>query len=417
MNFLLLFSLGFNLCFVIILFLLTMISPSKGILNEFDVSSFFVSMLVTTRPQAKQLIGSSKKLSISSSINSSKELSTTTQQNSSQQHLLSSSKDSCKELSRSSINTSLSCLRSSFQSSTNGDSLSISSTTTFQNLEFLNFEFVFAPITTLLSTTSTSSFSHILKMEADCKDNCKDTKVSNDIAAIAQLIYYLSTQMTHQNQSIEEKIIKNEMKLSGDFQRVVQDNENFKKNAWAELDGLRMLLDCYTITSDPDRVPLRLASPLQSPSGLHDNLMPQVVSSTSSASTPVVISNSTTVDKNMDPQTKMMLMLTETFAKLSNTLSDKKEETESEWPKFSGDQKKFRTWYMAIMSQISLPPWQDLYDPTTHDVVKTTTNTQLNAKLYAKLIVSLEGSVFQSIVSHEHLQANGLLLLQNLVQT
>jgi hypothetical protein len=136
MNFLLLFSLGFNLCFVIILFLLTMISPSKGILNEFDVSSFFVSMPVTTRLQAKRLIGSSKELSISSSINLSKELSTTTQQNSSQQHLLSSSKNSCKELSRSSINASLSCLVSSFQSSTNGDSLSISSTTTFQNLEF-----------------------------------------------------------------------------------------------------------------------------------------------------------------------------------------------------------------------------------------------------------------------------------------
>ena len=39
---------------------------------------------------------------------------------------------------------------------------------------------------------------------------------------------------------------------------------------------------------------------------------------------------------------------------------------------------------------------------------------QLNAKLYA--IISLEGSAFQSIVCHKHLQANGLLL-QDLVQT
>jgi hypothetical protein len=72
---------------------------------------------------------------------------------------------------------------------------------------------------------------------------------------------------------------------------------------------------------------------------------------------------------------------------------------------------------MAIMSQISLSPWQELYDSTTNEPVSTTTNTQLNAKLYAKLLVSLDGSAFQSIVSREHLRANGLLLLQDLVQT
>ncbi len=128
--------------------------------------------------------------------------------------------------------------------------------------------------------------------------------------------------MTHQNQSIEEKIIRNEMKLSGDFQCVVQDIESFINNVWAELDGHHTLLNQYNITSDTNQIPSSLTSPLQSPSGLNDNLIPQVVSSTSSASTTAVV-----VSDNMDPQTKMMIMLIETFTKLSTTLSDRKEET------------------------------------------------------------------------------------------
>jgi hypothetical protein len=41
--------------------------------------------------------------------------------------------------------------------------------------------------------------------------------------------------MTNQNQSIEERIIKNEVKLSDDFQKVVQDNEVFKNDVRAEM--------------------------------------------------------------------------------------------------------------------------------------------------------------------------------------
>ncbi len=55
--------------------------------------------------------------------------------------------------------------------------------------------------------------------------------------------------MANQSQSIEERIIKNEVKLLDDFQKVVQDNEVFKNDVRAELDGLRNLLDQYNITS------------------------------------------------------------------------------------------------------------------------------------------------------------------------
>jgi hypothetical protein len=40
----------------------------------------------------------------------------------------------------------------------------------------------------------------------------------------------------------------------------------------------------------------------------------------------------------------------------------------------------------------------------------------LNGKLYAKLLVSLEGQALQTIVFRKQLRANGILLLQELTQ-
>jgi hypothetical protein len=57
---------------------------------------------------------------------------------------------------------------------------------------------------------------------------------------------------------------------------------------------------------------------------------------------------------------------------------DKMSDVKSDWPKFLGDSKKFRAWYLAIMAQVSLPPWQELYDSTLNDVVNMTSNTVLN---------------------------------------
>jgi len=59
----------------------------------------------------------------------------------------------------------------------------------------------------------------------------------------------------------------------------------------------------------------------------------------------------------------MMVMLNDTFSKLSTAMvENKSQESKSEWPKFSGVSKKFRSWYLAIMAQISLPPWAELYE-------------------------------------------------------
>ena len=45
-------------------------------------------------------------------------------------------------------------------------------------------------------------------------------------------------------------------------------------------------------------------------------------------------------------------------------------ETKSDWPKFSGDMKKFRHWYLAVVAQLSLSPWKEFYDSNTNDDYK-----------------------------------------------
>ncbi len=192
---------------------------------------------------------------------------------------------------------------------------------------------------------------------------------------------------------------------------MLQANEDFKNDVRSELDDIRRLLKHQVTTgSTPTFTSAPITSSTTNPVISDSTSVTPDSSSTMISNVPQFNSTSPT----NDVQTQMMLMLTETFSKLSTALVDKTSDTKSDWPKFSGDSKKFRAWYLAIMAQISLPPWQELYDPTTNDVVSRTSNATLNGKLYAKLLVSLEGSALQSIVSSKHIRANGLLLLQEL---
>jgi hypothetical protein len=75
--------------------------------------------------------------------------------------------------------------------------------------------------------------------------------------------------------------------------------------------------------------------------------------------------------------------LNDTFSKLSTAITDLKNDSKLEWPKFSGEVSKFKEWYLAIMAHLSLPPWTTLYDPIKNDIVQSTSNSQLNGKLYA----------------------------------
>ncbi len=188
------------------------------------------------------------------------------------------------------------------------------------------------------------------------------------------------------------------------METVGDDNDTFHQEIRNELDTIRS----STVLSgnNPGIQPNAVLSVTASPPLIQSAVTP-------SASTTVSTSSSNSVDF----QSQMLLMLNETFSKLSTALTETKTtDSKSEWPKFSGDSKHFRTWYLAIMTQLSIHPWSALYDPGTNSIVSNTTDTLLNSKLYAKLISSLEGPALQNMVARKHIRANGLLLIRELQQ-
>jgi hypothetical protein len=230
-------------------------------------------------------------------------------------------------------------------------------------------------------------------MESDCEDN--DRKVSPSMVDITKLITSLSQQISNQSNYIQDKLLKqqcilehqaqNDMKLQG----VLQSNEIFKQQVKLELENLRNSL------VPPKIVPTPSTPPSIPPRVQPDP--PQV--SAVQAQSPV------------DSNQQVMIMLAESFSKLSSfIIQDKGSETKYDWPKFSGDTKTFKAWYLAILAQ-------DLYDSSTKDIVKSTMNVALNGKLYAKLITCLDGSALQSIVARTHLHSDGISVLQDLYQT
>jgi len=193
---------------------------------------------------------------------------------------------------------------------------------------------------------------------------------------------------------------------------VMEENEKFKHEIRAELQGTSF----QAATVDPT---------LNHFSATSSSSLPPVVSSapfsggSSSSSVPT------------DFQTQMLAVLNNTFSQLSTVISDtssilldaksamtesKSSEIKSDWIKFSGDSKKFRSWYLAVMAQLSIAPWLELYDTATNSVVNTTSNVVLNGKLYAKVVGALEGNALQHILNRKHLRGNGILLLHELHQ-
>jgi len=229
-------------------------------------------------------------------------------------------------------------------------------------------------------------------MESDYVDNTaattRDPGAVND--DILQILTALSTQM-----------ISGQQDLQAEIQKVRYENEQFKASIRAEFLA-------NTTQVHQNTVPSTSTMPISPTMQLPDIML----------SSPV--GNTTSTSNSSDFQNQMLVLLNDTFSKLTSVINEtssaKISDTKSEWVKFSGDPKKFRSWYLAVMAQLSIAPWQDLYDSTTNSVVKSTTNTGLNSKLYAKVIGSLEGSALQHMLARKHLRANGILLLQELHQ-
>jgi len=203
-------------------------------------------------------------------------------------------------------------------------------------------------------------------------------------------------------------------KMSNEFQQVASANNSFKQeirnanNASQQevrddILELRALL--YQQRSNV-QVP---ASSMSSMNSILPQTSPDTIVKTTSVAIPSSISP--TVASTDD----VLRLLTESFSKMVIAMSEKYMDSKVEWPTFSGDSKKFRSWYLAIMTQLAIAPWKELYDSSRNDVISMTMNAILNEKLYSKLILSLEGNALQHVVSRKHLQGQGIMVLQDLV--
>ena len=287
------------------------------------------------------------------------------------------------------------------------------------------------PCTTVPVNQSHNSF----QMESECKDNTLGMKADPDPPdgqdssqeGIMKVLMAISSQMVVNTQDLQDRISKNTLdlqnqldchnsRLTQELQRLNQEHEVFKQEIRQEMLQLRGGNSSVHM-SMPSSGTTSAASHLSSTSSMSP-VTPTLPSVSVPATSSQVSSQvSTSAAALGDPfQTQILQMLNETFTKLSTVLSESKNDAKSEWPKFSGDISKFRDWYLAIMAQISLSPWNLLYDPIKNDIVESTSNSQLNSKLYAKLLVCLEGQAMKNMVSRKHVRANGILLLQELHQ-
>jgi hypothetical protein len=296
-------------------------------------------------------------------------------------------------------------------SSSDYDILSASSLDTiFETSKFGNLKFESTIPLLTVHSFKTSQFSSV---ESDCKDNDASAVSSNLMPSheeVLKILTGISSQMVVGHQELQSQLINNNLQLQTELQRVREENEKFTLEMHTELSNHSL----PNVTTPP------ISSTTSGSS-----------SSTIIQASPTISGSSTSPSTSMDFQSQMLAVLNYTFMKLSTVINDtstilrdtktaisklKVSETKTEWVKFSGDPKKFRSWYLAIMAQLSIALWQDLYDSTTNSVVKTTINAALNGKLYAKVIGALEGSALQHMLARKHLCANGILLLQDLYQ-
>jgi len=70
---------------------------------------------------------------------------------------------------------------------------------------------------------------NLLTMESDYKESTLKSTNTQDKVDITQLFAMLSSQITSQNNHLQEQIMQNDLKISQNFLQVVQAHDNFKQ--------------------------------------------------------------------------------------------------------------------------------------------------------------------------------------------
>jgi hypothetical protein len=181
---------------------------------------------------------------------------------------------------------------------------------------------------------------------------------SNTQEGIMKVLMAISSQMMANTQDLQEQILRNAKelqdptKLSEELAHMKHDQETFKQELQREVSlqqqGQRSTLP---VSSQVTQSPI---PPISNSSTLLNGFSQSSLNTNSTLVSPSIASTTSTNSDTL--QAQMLQMLNETFSKLSTVLADSKNETKSEWPKFSGEISKFKDWYLAIMAQLSLPP-------------------------------------------------------------
>jgi len=137
-------------------------------------------------------------------------------------------------------------------------------------------------------------------------------------------------------------------KMAGDFRHVIAANDAFKQeitnandafkvNVKQELDDLRQLICQHQLSASSTSASIHGTSSQQEVSSPSTNQSAPILNPVGTSSvniTTSVVSSSTT--------DQVLLLLTDSFAKMANALTEKSGDTKTEWPKFGGDEKSLR---------------------------------------------------------------------------
>ncbi len=190
----------------------------------------------------------------------------------------------------------------------------------------------------------------------------------------------------------EEIVSRSEEKLLKNIHAVATDHDAFKVEVRSEIESLRLLLG-QSSSLNYNGTPFDQTHSSSFSAKSNSSNIPAVPSPTIRYGQPITNSAASGLNNtSSDSQANLMLMMMEAFSKLSTAFTEAKTiEVKTEWPKFDGSKTKFHSWYLTILSQVSVPPWNELYDVASNDLVLMTSNSSLNAKFYSKLLLSLEG--------------------------
>jgi len=195
----------------------------------------------------------------------------------------------------------------SISSSKSDDSSILSSASDFEISTFENCELP-SNDSVVLSYHNLNSC-QFSKMESEETQNTIDVPAENTQAgqdSILQMLGHISNQMMSTIQDLQTQLVQNELKFSSEIQRITQENERFHQDLLSNVQRNQSSSGpTLSISTAPSPSMINLGT---TPA----NIVTPVTTTTGSLGTP------------SDFQNQLMMMLTETFSKLTTVMSEAK---------------------------------------------------------------------------------------------